>query len=306
MSTNETQTPQPIARRATRAAALLKVMAWGEPGAGKTRFALSFPDPLVIDLERGSEWYADETPFLVATPTPERPAARLVKDVVAEVLAGVYPDRKTLIIDPITDYLDALESVLIEAQKRNGVDVDALKGMARAAAYSKIRDGIRERLDLLIRVPMHVVLVARAKNVWGKNDEGRMAPIDRTYDAKDIVEYLCDVVLHLDRPGRAVVRKSRIAALPDVIEGATFAQIGASLYRAKEEPAPPVAPIATPAPPPVDWMGLISKAKTKAAIKGVRVAWDAAQAKGEVPAGAKAVNVALDAKEAEIGIGGAG
>ena len=29
----------------------IKMMLWGEPGAGKSRFALSAPTPLVIDLE---------------------------------------------------------------------------------------------------------------------------------------------------------------------------------------------------------------------------------------------------------------
>lgn len=296
--------PAPIARRAIRADALLKVMAWGEPGAGKTRFALTFPAPLVIDLERGSEWYADESDFLVATPSAEMPPARLVKEVLGEVMAGAYPDRKTLVIDPITDYLDALEANLIEAQRRNGINLDDLKGLARAKAYAQIRDGIRERLDLLVRVPMHVVLVARAKNVWGKNDDGKMAPVERTYDAKDIVEYLCDVVLHLDRPGRAVVRKSRIAALPEILERPGFSVIAERLYRKPDEKPAPEQPKPSAAPL-VDWMGLITKAKSKAEISGVRVALEAAQRRGDAPTGAKAkaIDAALSAKEAEIGLG---
>lgn len=235
--------PPLTARKASRAQALLKVMAWGEAGAGKTRFALSFPAPLVIDLERGSEWYADEFDFMIAVPTPQLRAGPLVHQVVEEILAGRYPDRQTLIIDPLTDYLDALENALIEAQRKKGVDLDTLKGPKRAQVYAAIRDGIRSRLDALLRVPMHVVLIARAKNVWGPGDDGKMAPIGRAYDAKEIVEYICDVVVHLGRGG-ARVAKSRICALPEHIEERfTYQTLAGSIMRPAQAPAagPPAA-----------------------------------------------------------------
>lgn len=242
----------PIARKASRAEALLKCMLWGEAGSRKTRTALSFPAPLIIDLERGSEWYASEFDFWIATPSPELKAGPLVHQVVEEILAGAYPDRKTLIVDPITDYLDALEQALIEGQKKRGIDLDTLKGMKRAQAYAAIRDGIRSRIDQLLRVPMHVVLVARAKNIWGEGSDGKMAPVGRTYDARDIVEYLCDVVMHLG-PHGARVCKSRIAALPEVLQQPSYQVLAGALYRpllaAPAEPSPAAAPVASPAPP---------------------------------------------------------
>lgn len=221
----------PLARKASRREALLKVLLWGEAGARKTRTALSFPAPLVLDLERGSELYGDEYDFLVAFPDPKRGPAQLVRDVLQELIDGVYPGVRTLVIDPITDYLDALEAGLMEIQRQRGVDLDRLAGMRKAQAYAEIRDGIRERLDRLLRLPVNVVFVARAKNVWGKGEDNKMQPIDRTYDARDIVEYLVDVVVQLQPGNVARVKKCRGLALPEVVQDFSFATLKDSLLR---------------------------------------------------------------------------
>ena len=40
-----------LAKKATLDDVNLKIMIWGESGSGKSRFSLSAPSPLVIDLE---------------------------------------------------------------------------------------------------------------------------------------------------------------------------------------------------------------------------------------------------------------
>ena len=242
-----------IARPANRSGALIKTMIWGEAGSGKTRCALSFPKPLVLDLERGSEWYAKEFDFWIATPTPQLPTSALVRAVVKQLLDGRYPDRETLIIDPITDYLDQLELLFIGQLKQRGMDPDSLTGPKKAQAYAYIRDQIRDRLDSLLQLPMHIVFVARAKNVWGKGPDGKMAPVARTYDARDIVEYLCDVVLLAERGLTARVLKSRIALLPEVLDPPRFETLARAMQRGnvpQEEPAANPAPPAEAPPPP--------------------------------------------------------
>lgn len=221
----------PIAKKATKADALLKIMAWGEPGAGKTRLALSFPGVLLVDLERGSRLYADQFDFLVAEPTPQLPAAALVRQVVEEIEAGEYPGIGTLVIDPITDYLDALEQMLTAQEEKKGVNLASLKGPLRAQVYARIKDGIRERLNRLLGLPVNIVFVARAKNEWGA-DDGQMKVTGRKADANEIVDYLCDVVVHLQKGGTARVIKSRLAELPDTIKSATYADVAKALGEA--------------------------------------------------------------------------
>lgn len=236
-----------LAKKATKADAYLKAMLWGEPGSGKTRLALSFPAPLVIDLERGSRLYAEEFDFLLAEPTPEMAGVTVVKTVIDEILRGEYPDRKTLIIDPITDYLDQLEALLIDAKRKAGINLEALKGPLAAKVRAEIKDGIKERLEALLRLPMHIVFVAREKNNW----EGSVVNGKRP-DANDLVEYLPDVVINLKRGGIAEVQKSRIKALPDKIKAMTFADLEAALAASPrpgasaQGPNPPASVLAKP------------------------------------------------------------
>ena len=52
-----------LAKKATLEDAKLKIMVWGESGCGKSRFALSAPAPIVVDLEGSTRLYANEFDF---------------------------------------------------------------------------------------------------------------------------------------------------------------------------------------------------------------------------------------------------
>ena len=78
---------------------------------------------------------------------------------------------------------------------------------------------------------MNLILVARAKNLWDTKD-GKMQPVGLTYDALDIVEYLMDIVIQLEKNGdetRAIVKKSRLGNLPKILDVKNFNSIGQAL-----------------------------------------------------------------------------
>ena len=52
-----------LAKKATLDDVNLKIMVWGESGSGKSRFALSSPSPIVIDLEGSTRLYAEQFDF---------------------------------------------------------------------------------------------------------------------------------------------------------------------------------------------------------------------------------------------------
>lgn len=85
----------------------LKVAVFGEAGTGKTLFGLSFPRPLVVDMESGTDLYGGGHTFDVVHTTS-------VADVL-EVLQMIRSDNgktwDTLVIDPAT----LVYSALIEA-----------------------------------------------------------------------------------------------------------------------------------------------------------------------------------------------
>lgn len=221
-----------LAKKATLEDVNLKVMVWGESGSGKSRFALSAPNPIVIDLEGSTRLYANEFDFWKVEIDKNNQqainSAALTKNLIAEILAGNYPDRKTLVIDPVTDLLDCIEEICSrEYEKKIGKKVDTLNAVQKTKWYAYRRDTSRTMLNQLKDVPMNLVLVARAKNVWDTKD-GKMQPVGLTYDALEITEYLMDIVIQLEKNGdetRAIVKKSRLGNLPKVLEVKNFNSI---------------------------------------------------------------------------------
>ena len=87
-----------LAKKATLDDVNLKIMVWGESGSGKSRFALSAPNPIVIDLEGSTRLYASEFDFYKAeiNKKDERAvnSASLTMSLIKEIIDGKYPDRK--------------------------------------------------------------------------------------------------------------------------------------------------------------------------------------------------------------------
>jgi hypothetical protein len=211
------------AKKATMKDAKIKVLVWGEAGSGKSRFALTAPKPLVIDLENSTALYSNEFDFYRATIDQTndscKNATKLTKTIIDEILKGEYTGEvETLVIDPITDLLDNLESLLVNSYeniiKRKITDLNQLD---KTKWYSYRRDKTRELLDMIINLPLNIVLVAREKNLWDRKD-GKMQPVGKTFDGLDIIEYLPDVVINLKKDGESQVKKSRIGNIPSELE----------------------------------------------------------------------------------------
>ena len=76
--------------------------------------------------------------------------------------------------------------------------------------------------------------VAREKNIWDKNEKGKLEPVSKIFDGIDLIEYLPDLVIHLKKEGMHIT-KSRIGKLPEFIEEKTFSAIQKALFK-KYEP----------------------------------------------------------------------
>ena len=221
-----------LAKKATLDDVNLKIMVWGESGSGKSRFALSAPNPIVIDLEGSTRLYASEFDFYKAeiNKQDERAvnSASLTMSLIKEIIEGKYPDRKTLIVDPVTDLLDCIEDVSAKKYEQMiGKKVGELNQLQKTKWYAYRRETTRTVLNQLKDVPMNLILVARAKNLWDTKD-GKMQPVGLTYDALDIVEYLMDIVIQLEKSGdetKAIVKKSRIGNLPKVLDVKNYSSI---------------------------------------------------------------------------------
>ena len=160
-----------LAKKATLDDVNLKIMIWGESGSGKSRFSLSAPSPLVIDLEGSTRLYADEFDFWKAEVDKTNPLASnqatLTVNLIKEIIEGQYPDRKTLIVDPVTDLLDCIEDVSAKKyEEMIGKKVGELNAVQKTKWYAYRREMARTVLNQLKDIPMNLILVARAKNLW--------------------------------------------------------------------------------------------------------------------------------------------
>lgn len=228
----------PLAEKATINNSYVKVLVWGEPGCGKSRFALSAPAPIVVDLEDSTGLYAEEFDFYKAKVNPNNilsnNAATLVKNIINEINNNEYPDRKTLVVDPVTDLLDCIESFCItEYQKQINKKITELNAVQKTKWYTYRRETSRKILDKLKNISMNLILVARSKILWDTVD-GKTQPVGQTYDCLEIVESLMDIVINLEKTTEgtvAKVKKSRLANLPDILPVQNFS----SIYKAIED-----------------------------------------------------------------------
>ncbi len=215
-----------IAKKAKVNDARIKSLIWGDSGTGKSRFGLSAPNPLVVDLEDSTSLYANEFNFLVtkvysSVKQQENPSI-LVTNICKEISQGVYPEIETLVIDPVTDLLDHIEHICVQSyEKQIGKNIQELNQLQKAKWYAYRRDAIRRMIDMLKALPVNLILICRSKDVWGKAD-GKMQPVGKTFDAHELLEWLMDVVIKLERGEKegspvGLVTKSRIGTLGNQI-----------------------------------------------------------------------------------------
>ena len=171
----------------------IKLGVFGDAGTGKTKFALSFPKPAVIDSDRGSLPYDDEFDFkfLDANHWPE-----LLK-AITWLEKGKH-DFLSLIVDPMTVfYQDLVEMQVQERFNRSG------KEQLIHADWGMIGRRWQNLLNRLIDLDMHVVLVMREKEEYestvdpNTGQESRRRTGDQTYDAYKTTRYLFDYMFHL-------------------------------------------------------------------------------------------------------------
>lgn len=192
----------------------LKLLLWGDSGAGKTTLALQFPRCVVIDLEGGTELYGGAFLFDVmkATTADETMAA-------VDWLLTHRHEYRTLIIDPITVYWDALQAKwgrIFLARNKGGKGHHGEFYELQPRDWTTLKAEFKELVRKLIALDMNVIVTARQKAQYA--DSGFMRVIGETFDGEKSLPYLFDTILHLtrDADGRfmAANMKDRSNKLP--------------------------------------------------------------------------------------------
>lgn len=175
----------------------LKLLVYGEPGAGKTTLALQFPNPVVLDLEGGADLYGESFDFEVRRTTDPDDAMKAI-----DWLLKNEHSFATVVIDPISVYWDALQRkwsriFLLRNKQSKGFRFEYYDFQPRD--WMTIKAEFKEFVGKLIALDMNVVLTARQKPHYAET--GFMRSIGETFDGEKSLPYLFDTIVQLFRDG---------------------------------------------------------------------------------------------------------
>ncbi len=205
----------------------LKVLVYGESGSGKTWFALSFPGRIaVIDTEGGSELYggrSDVQEFdVLRTKSYEEVMGAL--EFIERDAGKTY---QTVVVDPLTVVWQVLQEA---AQIKNERRVKEGKLKDPSLTYRDwgvVKARVNRLYVRLTNLPVHVVVIARNKDVFQKQGDD-MVKIGDKPDSEKSTPYHFDVILRMvhDKQGfYAVVEKDRSSVLPASVDSITYAAL---------------------------------------------------------------------------------
>lgn len=175
----------------------LKVLFYGPSGSGKTLAALTFPRPLLIDAEAGSELYRGR-PGLPSFHVADCKTLSDLSDVLRQVESDAGKTWGTLIIDPISVFY---------AVEKTAASANNTKDMT-FRDWSKVNSRLNALYTRLTDLPLHIVIIAREATEYA-GEGNNLRKVGVKPDADKSLAYSMDFVLRLQADHSAVVEKSR-------------------------------------------------------------------------------------------------
>jgi len=169
----------------------LKLFLWGDSGVGKTTLSLQFPKPVVIDLEGGTDLYGEAFEFDVLRAS----SADEVMEAVKWLHEHEHPYR-TLVIDPITVYWDALQRKWSDIFLRRNKGSKGYKFEfydLQPRDWMTIKAEFKDLIRRLHALDMNVIATARQKTQYA--DGAFMKTIGETFDGEKSLPYLFDTIV---------------------------------------------------------------------------------------------------------------
>ena len=188
-----------------------KVLVYGEPGSGKTAFALSWPQAVVFDLEGGADLYAPGLKLHWGAIPPYTVIRTKNPDELVNAINWLRTDAgktyQTVVIDPVTVVWMILQ------------DVGQSAAEARAARYNRATDDVmltprdwgrikgiyRRAMVDLVNLPVNVVLTAHQADVMESRKDQRgnetQVKVGEKPDAEKKTGYWPDIVVKLSVEG---------------------------------------------------------------------------------------------------------
>ena len=183
-------------REATKMRKRLKIMLWGATGVGKTTLALRFPQPVVVDMEGGTDLYGEAFSFHVIQAATADAAENAIKWLHAH--DHLY---ETVVVDPVTIYWAALQDrwagrfLAGRDPKSKGHQGDYYE--LQPSDWRMVKNEYKAFMRDLNELDMHTIVTAHEKTLYKGEGQNFMEKLGETFDGEKGTEYLFDVVLRL-------------------------------------------------------------------------------------------------------------
>lgn len=175
----------------------LKLFLYGDTGTGKTFLSLQFPNPVVIDLEKGTAAYGKTFNFEVLQATSLREIQEALN-----FLSTEKHEYKTLVIDPITMMYELLQdkwmNIFLERNKKSAGNKQDFY-IFQPSDWKTIKDDWKNFIRKILALDMNIICIARQKPLYA--DGEFMKVIGDTYDVDRATAYYFDTVIQLKRAG---------------------------------------------------------------------------------------------------------
>ena len=175
----------------------LKMLVYGKAGSGKTTAAIQFPQSVIVDLEHGTDSYqktilANNSIVLHSLDPSE------IKEELTTLLTEDH-GYKTVIIDPITHYYNAVQEKWTRIFSKHAKDEKAAElqdfGMK---FWGRVKAEYKALQRILLSLDMNVIIISHEKDVYGNN----FNKIGTSYDAMRGEDYVYDFVFQLEKRGQ--------------------------------------------------------------------------------------------------------
>lgn len=181
----------------------LKMLVYGPAGVGKTTAAIQFPSSYLIDLERGSENYAETIKkaesVIFSTTNPDD-----VKAEVKTLLTEKHP-YKTLIIDPITVLYGGLQDKWNRIfEKYAKTDKEAELQDFGFRYWARVKSEYKSIMRMMTALDMNIICTSHQKDIYGTG----MQRVGVGPDSMKGDEYVFDLVFQLDNAGGKRIAKT--------------------------------------------------------------------------------------------------
>lgn len=146
----------------------LKMFLFGPPGSRKTTSAIQFPKSVLIDMEKGSENYAETInksgSVVLQTTSP---------DEVLEEIKALLTEKheyKTLILDPVTIFYESTQEKwtrIFEKYITDGKNKELQDFGMRY--WGRVKSNYKSMLRMLLRLDMNIIMTAHQKDIYGSS-----------------------------------------------------------------------------------------------------------------------------------------